>query len=263
MPEGHSVHRTAKQFQKLFLHSPTEISSPQGRFTDAALISGQSLTKAEAWGKQLLLHFETAALRVHLGIYGKWNFKSYEDVPSEPYGQVRARFVNQSHVVDLRGPTACELVPFTEVKTLFERLGPDPLRPDPKGLQRQRFIENVAKRKVAIGQLLMDQSVLAGIGNVYRAELLFRANLSPFTPGNQVPSEVIGQIWDDAVMLMPLGVRTGFMLTRDGYLKGRPKKADRYSVYKREGEPCRACGQPVSIALMQARKLYWCPRCQA
>jgi endonuclease VIII len=263
MPEGHSVHRTARQFQNLFLHTQTQISSPQGRFTDAAIISGQSLTKAEAWGKQLLLHFETAAIRVHLGIYGKWSFRPYEDAVPEPYGQVRARFLNQSHVVDLRGPTACELVSRQDVTSLFDRLGPDPLRPDPKGVNKQKFIDGVTKRKVAIGQLLMDQSVLAGVGNVYRAELLFRANLSPFTPGNAIAQELIGNIWDDAVMLMPLGVKTGLMLTRDGYLKGRPRQADRYSVYKREGQGCRVCETPIAITLMQARKLYWCPKCQA
>lgn len=263
MPEGHSVHRTAKQFQKLFLHQPTQISSPQGRFTDAGLISGQELRKSEAWGKQLVLHFETAAIRVHLGIYGKWSFKVYEQSPPEPVGQVRARFLNQTHVVDLRGPTACEVVDFNQIPELFERLGPDPLRPDPRGKSRERFISKVKSRRVPVGQLLMDQSVLAGVGNVYRAELLFRANLSPFTPGNQVPEELVGAIWDDAVMLMPLGVRTGLMLTRDGYLKGRPKKDDRYNVYKREGLPCRVCGQSIAIDLMQARKLYWCPSCQA
>jgi len=109
----------------------------------------------------------------------------------------------------------------------------------------------------------MDQSVLAGVGNVYRAELLFRAGLSPFTPGNQLPVELVESLWDDACQLMPLGVRTGLMLTRGGYLKGRPKKDERYNVYKREGLPCRSCSQNIAIGLMQARKLYWCPKCQA
>jgi endonuclease-8 len=263
MPEGHSVHRTAKQFQKLFVGKTTFVTSPQGRFTDASLVSGQKLTKAEAWGKQLLLHFETAAVRVHLGIYGKWGFKQFEDTPLEPYGAVRARFMAANQVVDLRGPTACEITAFSEIPVLFDRLGPDPLRPDPKGLSQEKFVSRVLSSKVAIGQLLMDQSVLAGVGNVYRAELLFRSQLNPYTPGNQLAEETVAGIWTDVVQLMPLGVRTGLMLTRDGYLMGRPKKDDRYNVYKREGLPCRDCGQPISIALMQARKLYWCAKCQA
>lgn len=263
MPEGHSVHRTAKQFQKLFVGKPTFVSSPQGRFTDAGLISGQKLTKAEAWGKQLLLHFESAAIRVHLGIYGKWGFKHFEDAPLEPYGAVRARFISEQQVVDLRGPTACEIIPFSEIPVLFDRLGPDPLRPDPKNQSQEKFVKRVLSRRVTIGQLLMDQSVLAGVGNVYRAELLFRSGVNPYTPGNQLSESTVAGIWTDVVDLMPLGVKTGLMLTRDGYLKGRPRKDDRYNVYKREGLPCRDCGQAISIALMQARKLYWCAKCQA
>ena len=262
MPEGHTVHRTAKQFQKLFAGKPVVVTSPQGRFTDASLISGQKLAKAEAWGKQMLLHFESAALRIHLGIYGKWRFQNFEDLPPEPYGQVRARFVSENQLVDLRGPTACELTDFDQLPELFSRLGPDPLRPDPKGESKQRFVATIAKRKVPIGALLMDQSVIAGIGNVYRAELLFRAGLNPHTPGNQVPNEVVAAIWDDAVNLMPIGVRTGLMLTREGFLKGRPNKEVRYYVYKREGRECRQCGTKVVIELMQTRKLYYCPRCQ-
>jgi endonuclease-8 len=263
MPEGHSVHRTAKQFQKLFVGQSTVVTSPQGRFSDAEIISGQKLVKSEAWGKQLLLHFETAAVRVHLGIYGKWGFRHFEDVPPEPYGAVRARFVANQEVVDLRGPTACEITPFSEIPALFERLGPDPLRPDPKNQSQERFVRKVLSRKVSIGQLLMDQSVLAGVGNVYRAELLFRAGVNPYTPGNQLTEQTVAGIWTDVVDLMPLGVKTGLMLTRDGYLKGRPKKDDRYNVYKREGLPCHNCGQSISIALLQARKLYWCGKCQA
>ena len=211
----------------------------------------------------MVLHFETAAIRIHLGIYGKWSFQSFEDLPPEPRGQVRARFAADSSVVDLRGPTACEITSFDELPQLFSRLGPDPLRPDPKGESRDRFISKVRSRKVPIGQLLMDQSVVAGIGNVYRAELLFRANLNPYTPGSMVPEELIGNIWDDALRLMPIGVRTGLMLTREGYLKGRPRKDIRYYVYKREGLPCRECHATIAIDLMQARKLYFCPKCQA
>jgi endonuclease-8 len=263
MPEGHTVHRTAGQFKKHFVGKQIEITSPQGRFSDAALISGSKLLKAEAWGKQLFLSFEPAVLRIHLGIYGKWGWSSFEDSPNEPRGQVRARFLSESQVADLRGPTACELLDKDAVKLVTSKLGPDPLRPDPKGLERKRFIERVTRSKVTIGQLLMDQSVLAGVGNVYRAELLFRARINPQTPGAAIPAELVGAIWDDAVTLMEIGVKRGIMLTRDGFLKGQVNKANRYYAYKREGMPCRKCGREISIALMATRKLYWCAGCQA
>lgn len=262
MPEGHTVHRTAGQFKKHFVGKQVKISSPQGRFTDSSIISGSKLLSAEAWGKQLFLTFEPAVLRIHLGIYGKWGWSTFEDQPKEPRGQVRARFLSETQVADLRGPTACELLGLDEVSQVTSKLGPDPLRPDPKGLEKIRFIERISRSKVTIGQLLMDQSVLAGVGNVYRAELLFRAKLNPHTPGSSIPSELVSQIWDDAVALMEIGVKRGIMLTRDGFLKGQVNKENRYYTYKREGLPCRECGRNISIELMATRKLYWCAGCQ-
>jgi len=259
MPEGHTVHRTAGQFRKHFQGQPVTVTSPQGRFTDASAISGTKLLRAEAWGKQLFLTFEPAVLRIHLGIYGKWGWSAS---PVEPKGQVRARFQSAGQLADLRGPTACELLDFDEVGPLTAKLGPDPLRPDIDGSERSRFVERVSRSRVSVGQLLMDQSVLAGVGNVYRAELLFRAGINPYTPGATIPAELVGQVWDEAVQLMSIGVKRGIMLTREGHLKGQVKKDDRYYVYKREGLPCRECGKEISLAIMATRKLYWCGVCQ-
>jgi endonuclease-8 len=262
MPEGHTVHRTAGEFRKRFQGKVLEVSSPQGRFTDASLISGSKLINASAWGKQLFLEFEAATLRIHLGIYGKWRFETFEDVAPEPKGAVRARFVAGSMLADLRGPTACELVSREQLSVITERLGPDPLRPDPTDAEQSRFVQRVKRSSSAIGILLMNQEVLAGVGNVYRAELLFRAGINPHTPGKLLSEEQIAGIWSDAKALMPLGVKSGMMLTRDGFLKGRPKLEDRYYVYKRQGLPCRECQGSVSIELMATRKLYYCAYCQ-
>ena len=262
MPEGHTVHRTAGQFRKNFQGQLVRVTTPQGRFTDASVISGTKLLKAEAWGKQLFLTFEPAVLRIHLGIYGKWSWSSFDGNPPEPRGQVRARFESLGQLVDLRGPTACELIDLESVGSITQKLGPDPLRPDSDGSEKTRFVSRVARSRVSVGQLLMDQGVLAGVGNVYRAELLFRAGVNPYTPGSNVPEELIGRIWDDAVMLMSIGVKRGIMLTREGHLKGQVKKLERYYVYKREGLPCRECGSEISIAIMATRKLYWCGVCQ-
>jgi endonuclease-8 len=108
----------------------------------------------------------------------------------------------------------------------------------------------------------MNQAVISGIGNVYRAELLFRAGISPHKPGNKVSEQDLLAIWDDAVALMKIGVKTGMMLTREGFLKGRVLVADRYNVYQREGLPCRSCGKKVKLELFYGRKLYWCNTCQ-
>jgi endonuclease-8 len=262
MPEGHTVHRTAKHFSKLFMGKTVEISSPQGRFTDSKLVSGQELVTSEAFGKQLYLGFEVATVRIHLGIYGKWRFRNFEDMPPDAIGQVRARFLTTVQVADVVGPSACEVLDQSQVLAKQSKLGPDPLRIDPGDNELSRLLTKVASSKVVIGQLLMDQSVIAGVGNVYRAELLFRAGLNPRTPGHLVPQEVVAAIWFDAVALMKIGVKTGIMLTRDDFLSGRPKVIDRYFVYKREGLPCRNCGNLISIEVLNSRKLYWCSTCQ-
>lgn len=265
MPEGHSVHRTANKLAELFVGSKVKVTSPQGRFAEqAASVSGRKLVSSSAIGKQLFLGFDNKlTIRVHLGIYGKWNF--YE-VPlakaPEIWGQVRARFGSSSASADLRGPTVCEVIGAAEVLAVEKRLGPDPLRADRYGEQGIRFVSKVQNSAAPIGSLLMNQSVICGIGNVYRAELLFRAGISPHKPGNKVSEQSLSQIWDDAVTLMKIGVKTGLMLTREGFLKGRVLVEDRYNVYKREGMPCRQCGKKISLELFYGRKLYWCNTCQ-
>jgi DNA-formamidopyrimidine glycosylase len=267
MPEGHTVHRTANQFNDLFAGKPLEVISPQGRFSESAtLVDGRTLVGANAIGKQMFLLFDNdLTLRIHLGIYGKWNYHSLADgdsTPPPPVGQVRARFSNAKAVADLRGPTVCEVITLDEVKLVEQRLGPDPLNPNPKNHEANRFFERVLKSKTSIGLQLMNQDVIAGIGNVYRAELLFRAGINPHTPGNLLGKEQLQAIWEDSVKLLKVGVATGVMITRDEFFKKRPKKADRYFTYKREGLPCRVCGTNISIEILATRKLYWCAGCQ-
>lgn len=265
MPEGHTVHRTANEFTKRFGGLPVEVISPQGRFSSGAeLISGQVLTASRAIGKQMFLEFANdLTLRIHLGIYGKWRFNAFADSQlAEPVGQVRARFINANNYADLRGPTVCEVITRDEVAIVEARLGPDPLNPDLTGKEMNRFIERVRKSKTSIGQLLMNQEVISGIGNVYRAELLFRAQIDPYRPGSSIPAEQLEQLWADSVKLLQVGVKKGVMITRDEFLTKNPVKAERNFVYKREGLECRVCSTHVAIEIMATRKLYFCPSCQ-
>ena len=263
MPEGHTVHRIANQFADLFVGLPIAISSPQGRFTqESKAISGQVLRRAYAVGKQMFLEFDNdLTLRIHLGIYGKWQFHQSKTQP-QIVGQVRARFSNGSTHVDLRGPTVCEVIEKPEVDAVLRRLGPDPLNPNPKSIESNRFVSKVLSSSTEIGRLLMNQDVISGIGNVYRAELLFRHSIEPHIRGKALTSDQVQALWDDSVKLLRIGVKTGFMITRDELFAKHPSKEDRNWVYKREGKPCRQCQTEIKIELMAARKLYWCPTCQ-
>lgn len=186
--------------------------------------------------------------------------------PPEPVGQVRVRIMTAETVADLRGPAACEVLTDDDVARIEAEAGPDP-RVDASPAAQARFVERVTRRRVAVGQLLMDQTVVSGIGNIYRAELLFRAELDPWTPGRDVPTEVAAALWTDWAALLDDGVRTGVMLTRPG-LEGAERAAAttdpalRHAVYGRAGEPCLRCGTAVVVETMAGRKLYRCPGCQ-
>jgi len=264
MPEGHTVHRTANKFNELFAGRPINVVSPQGRFADGAkAVNEVVLSGARAIGKQMFLEFENnLTLRIHLGIYGKWTFLNHSGELPETTGQVRARFSNETAMADLRGPTVCEVISDAEVRLVEKRLGPDPLNANPRGRELKRFIERASKGKTPIGLALMNQDVISGIGNVYRAEILFRAGINPHAPGNELSVEQLTEIWNDSVKLMKIGVATGFMITRDELAKKNPEKNERNFVYKREGLPCRVCGTNVSLEIMATRKLYWCVGCQ-
>jgi endonuclease-8 len=318
VPEGHSVHRITRQFALHFVGKSIAASSPQGRFAGGASeIDGLEMTDAKAVGKQMFLEFDHRLwLRVHLGMYGAWDFagnitadattasaggrmgqtnqrgtvvvddaepslssigaprrlrmaeqerlgEALETFPPEPIGAVRVRLLASDTVADLRGPTACEVLQPEEVQAVIAKLGPDPLVDEPAE-GRDRFVNAAIKKPTPIGLVLMDQNVVSGIGNVYRAELLFRARLDPHKPAKLVPRETLEQLWDDWTYLLGVGVSTGQMLTMDGltdeeYVNALARRDDRHWVYHRTGEPCRVCGTPIVMEMAAGRKLYFCP----
>ncbi|MGZ8804795.1 MAG: Fpg/Nei family DNA glycosylase [Microbacterium sp.] len=332
MPEGHSVHRIARQFDRNFVGRAVSASSPQGRFAEGAhVISGRTATAARAVGKQMFLEFDDDLwLRVHLGMYGAWDFAGEivadptiasangrmgqtnqrgtdldapimdaagenslssigaprrarvhvrmseqttgladedDEWPPPVVGQVRLRLLTDATCADLRGPTACRLQTPDEVAATIAKLGPDPLVDD-VAEGEERFTSVVRRKPTPIGQLLMDQGVVSGIGNVYRAELLFRARQNPHAPGRDVPEDVVRDLWRDWVRLLAIGVETCQMMTMDcldaaGYRAAMARRDDRHWVYHRAGLPCRVCGTAIVVEEMATRKLYWCPKCQA
>jgi endonuclease-8 len=270
MPEGHTLHRLATALGQAFAGHRVRVSSPQGRFADsAALLDGRTIEGAESWGKHLWVRFDADDLvHVHLGLYGRFDLLDGVEVVPPPVGQVRLRLV-RAHgdgsivYADLRGATACELHTPEQREALVARLGPDPLRPD---ADPDRAWQRIRHSRAPIAGLLMDQSVVSGIGNVYRAELLHRHRVDPFRPGTSLRSGRWTAMWEDLVSLMADGVRTGVIRTvraEDLTEAERRDAAARVSyVYRRAGEPCRACGTRVRVRDLQGRNLYWCSRCQ-
>lgn len=269
MPEGHTLHRLANQQTAAFGDRVVAVSSPQGRFTDgAALLDGRRLLRVTAYGKHLFQHYEGHLVtHVHLGLYGK--FVTGTSVPPPPRGALRMRIETAEpdlpvHWTDLRGAITCEVLPDPRgVKAIVAELGPDPLRRSQD--RGARAFERIHRSKVAVGAQLMDQARIAGIGNVYRAEILFRHRISPFRPGTGLTPEDWAELWPDLVTLMRAGVRSGRIVTTDPADRpsGRVRRETSHYVYRRDGLPCRRCGTPVSRTEMVGRNLFWCSSCQS
>jgi endonuclease-8 len=272
MPEGHTLHRLAGALSTAFAGTTPDVSSPQGRFADgAALLDGTVLERAWAHGKLLFVDFaDERTLYVHLGLIGKWFVLPVDPARDEPpvVGAVRLRIADERHVADLRGPMACTVVDQEEVGRLVARQGPDPLQPaqDPDAAYRA-----IARSGKTLAELLMDQTVLAGVGNIYRCEVLWRHRLHPLRPGRSLKRASWQLVWDDLVRLMPWGVRTGTIITLDDVLEdtaaalGRgetPEVPREFAVYQRTGMPCLRCGSTVRSKVVAGRNLFWCGGCQ-
>jgi endonuclease VIII len=285
VPEGHTLHRMAATLQRSFGGQQVRASSPQGRFASGAqLLDGATLERAEAFGKHLFLDVDDHVLHVHLGLYGTWPVQP-APVPA-PQGAVRLRLESERWYADLRGPTACDLVGDDGRDAIVARLGPDPLRPDS---DPERFVSRVRSSRAIVGGMLMDQSVIAGVGNIYRAEVLFRHRISPYAEGRAVSVAKLRAVWADLVVLMQDGVRRGRIVTvdpadveplaaldvdrppsddpdldgdDDSLAMRRRRRSTGAYVYGRAGRPCLRCGRPVRVADLQGRRLYWCGYCQ-
>ncbi|MDP9833302.1 Fpg/Nei family DNA glycosylase [Trueperella abortisuis] len=185
--------------------------------------------------------------------------------PPAPRGAVRLRLLTEHGSADLSGPNQCAIKTGDEVAAVVGRLGPDPLRNAPG--DRERFIELVRARRSPVGALVMNQSVAAGPGNIYRAESLFRAGIHPYRVGARVGVGRLADLWDDLVSLMGDGLTRGTIRTISPELApaeplpGDPE-ASRFAVYHRQGRTCLRCGATVREAEMQGRRLFWCPGCQ-
>lgn len=284
MPEGHVIHRLADEFTRIFGTHRLHITSPQGRFaTEAELVDGSRLERAEAFGKHLFLHFDAASdehiIYIHLGLIGHLRFEDREKV----WGQIRVRIETLDDdgssggsssedttnlAANLRGPQWCRLITDEEYAIAVGKIGEDPIRDDAN--PRQVWAK-VQRSKRSIGSLLMDQKLFAGVGNIYRAEVLFRHQQSPFTPGNAIDRSVFFAIWEDLVVLMRQGVVDGEINTvRDEHtpeVMHRPARDDEHGgevyVYRRAGDDCYVCGSDIAMKAYEGRNLFWCPTCQA
>ena len=266
MPEGHTIHRLAADLAKDLAGHELAASSPQGRFVGVEEIDGKMLRRTEAVGKHLFLHFaERQVVHIHLGLFGRFRRRTHPAPP--PRDTTRLRLVGPEVTWDLSGPTRCELLKPAALRTLRERLGADPLarggtKTQAANLETAWTRFHATKRPV--GAVLLDQSIVSGIGNVYRAEILFLLRIHPETPACDISRATFNRLWTMAAELLARGVTERRIVTvarpPGAAGKGRVKRGDALYVYKRRA--CRECEGPITTSTLGARRMYTCEICQ-
>jgi endonuclease-8 len=262
MPEGNEIYLYAQRHREMFVGKTICVEAPNGRFTDAALLTGRRLRAVLAHGKHLGYDFgRDRKLHIHLGRFG--DFTEGKMPFPEVRGILRMRWSTRTDWLELRGPTDCSVYTDQQWQDLEARLGADPLAPDS---DPSPAFARVRKANLSVGALLMDQTVFAGIGNIYRAELLYRARQNPFTAGKDTSEQTLKALWKDALKLMRDGmVDRRIVTTRPKdrpHPKGTAKRDETHYVYRRHGKPCFVCKTTIRRVQMAGRTLYWCPTCQ-
>lgn len=248
MPEGHTIHRLALDHRRLLaVGAPLRLTAPQGwpaAVEAAEVLDGRVLGEIDAVGKHLLYRFEGVpeALHVHLGLFGR--FRTFKRRPwPEPRPTTRLRIEAPDAVVHLSGAVASGLLDAAAEDALWARLGPDPLRDD---ADSSAFAAALQRRRIPIGAALMDQAVVAGIGNAYRAEVLRACGLDPQRAARSLTDAEVETLWTTMRDQLRAGVRARRITPRH--------------VYKRRR--CGVCGTATRQVQQAARTLHWCPSCQ-
>ena len=275
MPAGHTIHRLARDHTKALVGQRVLVSSPQGRFVDGAeRIDGRRLERIDAWGKHLCYWFEPKRKRdepigmhIHLGLYGKFRLHRLADAKGnqrelpEPRGAVRVRVVGQTAAFDLNGPNTCEILTPDSWQTITQRLGEDPLRDD---CDPERLWLRVSKSRAAIGAMLLNQSVFAGVGNIFRCDSLHACGIHPEREARSLSRDEFDHLWQTISAMLRIGVRRNRISTTDAALNGekigRPTRSEALRVYKKDR--CPNCRGPIETWEQAGRSVFACPGCQ-
>lgn len=253
MPEGHTIHRLALDHTRDLAGERLAVTSPQGRAADvAARVTDRRLLRVEAWGKHLFYVFQGGTrVHVHLGLFGR--FRRFRSPAPPPRPTVRLRLEGARVTVDLVGATVSEAMSAAGQRRFLERLGPDLLRDDARP---ERAWERLRSRRTGIGRALLDQSVLAGVGNVYRAEALFVNGVHPELSARDLTRAQFDALWDTLVRMLRQGVKDRRIRTVDG----AHGPGERTWVYKQPR--CLRCRSHVRRWDLGGRWAYACETCQ-
>jgi endonuclease-8 len=259
VPEGHTIHRLALDHARLLTGRKVSVSSPQGRHPRlSAVLNGHVLQDVEALGKHLFYHWRDAPiLHIHLGLIG-----SFRESAAPPGPSVQLRLANSTTAVDLVGATTCELMDAPRRQEILDRLGPDPLAHD---ANPELAWQRLEKRSIPIAAALLDQRILSGVGNVYRAEALFINGIHPLRPANTLTRDEFNRLWTTLASLLRQGVEDRRIVTvhaSERAVGGTDTVAPEDAFYVYKQQYCRRCATPISVMTLRPRRAYACEQCQ-
>ena len=273
MPEGDTLFRAADVLRRALLGDRVTAARGRPGGVHLARVVGTRVQDVSTHGKHLLIRFDDGlTLHTHLGMKGTW----HRYAPGARWRRAPARAVA---VIETAGCTAvcfdAPVVELLETRALAQhpslaRLGPDLLAPTPDLATAVARLRAPERATLTIAEALLDQAAVAGLGNVYRSELLFAARIDPFVRVVSLDAVVLESLLKMGVRLLAANTGGGQRVTmpdalgaQPGTSRGLRGRSDRW-VYRRAGRPCRRCGTPVRSTSLghPPRRLYWCPCCQ-
>jgi endonuclease-8 len=278
VPEGDTLFRTATVLREVLLGK--SVLGARGRPGGALLerVVGSRVDRVDAQGKHLLIGFDNRlTLHTHLRMNGSWHrYRTGERWQRSPSRAVAVIEVAGGVAVCFDAPTV-ELIDSRALALhpSLRALGPDLLAPTPDLHGAAARLASPVRAHLTVAEALLDQTALAGLGNVYRSELLFIERVDPFLPLGSVPPDVVKRLVSEGARLLRANANGPGRTTMPDALGAQPgATADSTSrrgdpklwVYGRTGRPCRRCGTLIRSQVIGAdlpRRLYWCPACQA
>ncbi len=263
MAEGHSILRWARSLRPLVGQPLVQVDLPKRWAERGAGLSGQQLSEIQTHGKHLLLHLsEGFTLHCHAMIYGSWQFGRPPLKLRKPEKHVRLRLRTATHeAVFFNGPVV-ELLTSEELRThkRITSLGPDILQP---GFDRDQAWERLRRADDrALGDAVLDQRIVAGIGNIFKSEGLFLAGLDPRATVKSLQRTQVERLWDRLIPVMLENARrSGPVVTLHPSLR---RGGERYWTYRRRGLPCFRCNSMIEMVRQGElrRTTYFCVSCQ-